>query len=170
MKRKTFYGPAITSALILWFLKLFFLKKNTFQGALIGYNVVETYYRNDPTFSRFVFQQKIKDGSKANDDYDLMIWAIDNKGAAMNTEVIPIEPLTDRPLPKNKKVNFANIVLSRKDLDYLYISPTSKGELKLYPEEYKDTNYVSYSAETINSPLRVVKLNPSPPASQPSST
>jgi len=141
------------------------MKKNIFYGAVISYDVIKKYYRDDESFHSFVFQQWMDDGDKENDHYKLIVYAIANDGCILNhDEPLPIKKLNERKHVLTRSVHFANIVLYRKELDCLYRNPESTAELKLFPESYDGTTYVSYSAETINSPRVSVKLDPCPPA------
>ncbi len=79
---------------------------------------------------------------------------------------VQITFLPERSYPKQKKLQFANVILTTKDLDFLY-KAGGTSHLKIYPEQFEKTDYVAYSAETINSPVVAVVLNPSPPAKRP---
>ncbi len=141
------------------------MKKNIFYGAVISYNVIKQFYWDDKSFDHFVFQQMMDDGNMENDHYKLVFYAIDKDGCILNNyKPLAIKKINKRKHTLTKNVFFANIVLHRKHLDILYAKPTSNSELKLYPTRYNDTDYVSYIAETINSPVVAVTLDPSPPA------
>ena len=141
------------------------MKKNIFYGAVISYDVIKQFYRDDETFDRFVFQQMMDDGDRVNDHYKLVFYAIAKDNCILNdNKPLPIKKINKRKHPLGKNVFFANIELHRKELEILYPNLTSNSELRLYPKSYEDTDYVSYVAETINSPVIAVTLDPSPPA------
>ena len=144
------------------------MKKNIFFGAVISYDVIKEYYRDNHSFDRFVFQQMMDDGDRTNDHYQLVVYAIDKDKCVLNDEKpLAITKKSKNRYVRSKNVFFANIELHRKQLDYLYAKPSSTSELRLYPKAYDGTDYVSYVAETSNSAAITVSLDPSPPAKSP---
>ena len=141
------------------------MKKNIFYGAVISYDVIKEHYRDNPAFDRFVFQQMMADGDRANDHYRLVVYAIDKEGCILNeAKPLQISKISKSRYERSKNVFFANIVLHRKDLEKLYAKPTSNSDLRLFPKAFEETDYVSYIAETHNSRAITVSLDPSPPA------
>jgi hypothetical protein len=141
------------------------MKKNIFLGAVVSYDVIKEFYRDNPSFDRFVFQQMMSDGDRGNDHYRLVMYAIASDGCILNEEKpLPINKMGKSRHVKGKNVFFANIVLRKEHLEILYPKPSNSSQLKLYPIAYKDTDYVSYIAETVNSPSTTVTIDPSPPA------
>jgi hypothetical protein len=142
-------------------------KKNTFFGANIPYADISVFY-NQGTFSYFVIQSMMADGEKDNDDYTIVLWAIDTKGSVM-PGINPIMPRANsHELPAKKKVQFANGYLTKRRLAALYVNGPFTLELK--PVEYKgDKDYVSfeiYNADLISlTPKALDTIDPSPPAS-----
>ena len=139
-------------------------KQNTFFGATLSYTDTISYYYRQGDFSRFIIQAMIENGGKADDDYNIVLWAVDNKGKVMNGSSAIKVPLNNHTLPAKKKVHFANVPLSKEDLNDLY-----KGDpfdLELRPVFYLDTDYVGFDVYKVNEVTLVAlkTLNPSPPA------
>ncbi len=102
-------------------------KKNSFYGASLSFSIVSTYYpvnSNFPYFHHFVFQQMIVDGSKADDDYSLIVYAVNTDGTILNSYELPV---SSAPTVKAKqKVQFANMKLDLIGLQQLYaVNPAS---------------------------------------------
>lgn len=162
MKKKDFSAFAV-SAIIGFLLSKLFPKNNRFYGGKISFSTIDDI-RQMPGFAGIYFQQGVTDGSKHDDNFDLVAYAGIDDGVGLIFQQIPISPIYDRSYPKTKKLRFGNVILTKQKLDYLYAKPGSTSNLKVYPFQYEDTDYVAYNAETINSPVVAVSLNPSPPA------
>jgi hypothetical protein len=139
-------------------------KNNIFFGATLSYANTISYYYSQDDFSRFVIQVMIENGTKADDDYNIVLWAIKKDGKVMNGHS-PIQvPSNGYKLPGRKKVYFANVPFSKEELAHIYQGEPFDIELK--PVYYQDTNYVAFevlkAGELTLAALKT--LNPSPPA------
>lgn len=146
-------------------------KRNTFYGAVVTYATISTYYQNTnfPDFDHFTFQQQLDDGTKADDDFTLTVFAVDKYGVVLNGgNPLPITPANSGGYEAKKNVQFANLKLELAGLATLYPAGVTS-DLDVYPYAfYKATGYVIYMAETFsafnpNVPINV-PINPSPPA------
>lgn len=137
-------------------------KRNTFYGAAMLQGTVSAYYPS-AGFVCFTFQQMIIDGSKSDDSYNLIAYAI-----YQNQTPIPV-PLTatNSLLDAKQKVQFANMKLDTNGLATLY--PTGvNADMTITPlAYYQNTGYIVYQATTpgtIHPMVNSYNLNPSPPA------
>jgi hypothetical protein len=146
-------------------------RKNEFYGAVISSSVISDYYPGNFDFSHFVFQQKVKDGSKKDDEYLLNVYAVGINGMVMNNgETLELkDKQADPSLKAKEKVEFANSKLNLTLLQQLYPQGAPVTDLKVYPSGfYLETGYIVYEAKPEptgdTTTVPVVKLNPSPPA------
>jgi hypothetical protein len=139
-------------------------KTNTFFGATLAYADTISYYYTQDDFSRFIIQAMIENGSKADDDYAIVLWAIDRYGKVMNGKSPIKVPLNGYKLPGRKEVYFANVPFSKDELVEVYNGDPFDIDLK--PVYYQTTNYVAFEVlKAKELTLAAVKtLNPSPPA------
>ncbi len=141
--------------------------KKSFYGANISYkDVISVYYRTQGTFSCFVIQPMIAD-EDTSDGYTIALWAVDNRGAVMNGfEPISL-PANKHSLPIKKRVQFANVYLTKEQLDKLYSDGTFNLGLNPIPYSAND-KYVGF--EIFNASEEQVTtlgtINPSPPATR----
>ncbi len=162
MKEKTFSAIAV-SAIIGFFLSRIFGKRNTFYGGRLLFSTVK-HAREKVDFAGIYFQQGVQDGSKHDDNFELLAYAAYRYEKGLNYELLPVTPLYNRPFRKTKTLRFSNNILTPRILNELYEDEGSTSDLSVYPLRYADTNYVAYSAETTNSPTVARVINPSPPA------
>src|ERR1700739_824637 len=93
-------------------------KKNTFYGATMLQSAVSAYYPSDPDFDHFVFQQMIMDPSQADDDYTLIVYAVNNRQVPVLLS--PLTPVNGNPKSAGKRAHFANMRLDAVGLANLY--------------------------------------------------
>ncbi|MCW3110338.1 MAG: hypothetical protein JWQ09_4844 [Segetibacter sp.] len=150
-------------------------KENNFYSAIMSFQSVINQYYPEPgnsDFHHFVLQQMIADGSKHNDDFILIAYAISANGAVLNGEA-PYQLSVDSNTPpfaaSKQKVQFANMKLDVEDLDELYPENSEDNDLIISPTGYyNETGYIVYTVKQNSGGLTTsagsVTLNPSPPA------
>ena len=138
-------------------------KKNTFYGAGMLQATVSNYYPS-ADFVCFIFQQMIVDGSKSDDDYNLIAYAVYKTGPPVPVPLLS----TNAVLDAKQKVQFANMKLDANTLGTVLYPSGVTSDLTITPYVfYKSTGYVVYNATTpskIHPLTNTYTLNPSPPA------
>lgn len=149
---------------------------NLFIGVKITFGTVKTYFdtaTGNPVgdFDHFSFVPVIPAITASNNNYSLLVFAIDKNGIVLNSnEAIPSTDDTSsgHTHPANKHVNFSIINLYYEQLKVLYpTTATAQSELRVYPHNFSGvTEFMTYKAETEDKKReRLISgdLNPSPP-------
>lgn len=147
------------------------MPKNTFQGAVMYYADVSTYYPINPTnpdFDHFVFQQVLANPNDADNTYTLCAYAVFTAVSGLAPVFITLGPQqkTGKPYKAPAGAQFANMQLDQDGLAELYPPVNDGSDMTLTPVgAYAGTDYVAYSASTPDSSHAggSVPLNPSPP-------
>jgi hypothetical protein len=139
-------------------------KKNYFVSAEMSIADLDAYKEDE--FNNFTFQQFIDDGEKNDDYYVLSAYAIDNDGNVMGDQIILKTIDSNSHLP-GKRVQFANIVVTRDVLDQIFPGHIPTSPLTLVPQ--KSTNYPKYIAYKVQGGANLAGtiIDPSPPAKSP---
>lgn len=137
-------------------------KKNTFLAVEIS--IADLDYYQSPDFSNFTFQQLMADGTKNDDSYILTAYAINNDGDIMNDEQIVLKELSGSPFHAGKRVQFANVIMWREDLDQIFPNHIPNTVITLTPiKSAKYPQFVSYIVQG-GVGLSTTVIDPSPPA------
>jgi len=149
------------------------MPKNTFNGAVMFYTDVSTYYLNGTDFDHFVFQQVLANPNDADNTYTLCAYVVFTPASGRAPVLITLGPQkrTGKPYKAPAGVQFANMKLAPADLVKLYPpspAPPTTADITLTPNgAYVGTEYVTYQASTDGSGDTTtggsVTLNPSPP-------
>jgi hypothetical protein len=147
------------------------MPKNTFNGAIMSYSDVSTYYLNGTDFDHFVFQQVLANPNDADNTYTLCAYVVFTPASKRAPVLITLGPQnkTGKPYKAPAGVQFANMKLEPADLGHLYppALPTT-ADITLTPNgPYGVTEYVTYKASTDGDGDAgtggSVIINPSPP-------
>lgn len=146
------------------------MPKNTFNGAVMYYADVNTYYplnANYPYFDHFVFQQTLPDSGNSDNTYGLCAYAVFTAASGMLPIQITLGPQkkTGKPYKAPAGAQFANMKLEQTDgLDILYPAGVTV-DMVLTPMGPYTADYVYYNASTDGDSAAGgnVNLNPSPP-------
>jgi hypothetical protein len=144
------------------------MPKNTFNGAIMSYADVSTYYPTNSNFDHFVFQQMLPDSSDPDNSFALCAYAVFASASGLPPVLISLQPnLNGKGYKGPKGAQFANMKLDLGELAILYPPGGGAGNIIIEPVgPYLGTDYVTYSASTmgsINGGTNTVTLDPSPP-------
>ena len=136
-------------------------KKNFFVVAEMSIADLSIY--QEPEFNNFTFQQFIEDGEKNDDYYTLSAFAIDNDRNVMGDQ-INLKPIDGNSHLPGKRVQFANIVVTKEVLDQIFPNHVPTSPLRLIPQ--KSVNYPKFIAYIVQAgaDLSGTVIDPSPPA------
>jgi hypothetical protein len=137
-------------------------KKNTFVAVEMSIADLDYFQSND--FRNFTFQQLMTDGTKNDDSYILTAYAINYDGRIMNDEQIILKELTGSPHQAGKRVQFANVIMWREDLEQIFPDHIPNTPITLTPiKSAKYPQFVSYTVQG-GTGLSSIIIDPSPPA------
>ncbi len=147
------------------------MPKNTFNGAVMFYADVSTYYpinQKYPDFDHFVFQQVLANPNDADNTYTLCAYAVFTVASGLAPILITLGPQkkTGKPYKAPAGVQFANMKLDKIGLGVLYPPGEGPADITLTPGQYGTTDYAAYTATTLDSMDAgggTVTINPSPP-------
>ncbi|HEX3385594.1 MAG TPA: hypothetical protein VHS53_10420, partial [Mucilaginibacter sp.] len=144
--------------------------KNTFEGAVMYYSDVSTYYpinANYPDFDHFVFQQTLPDSGNSDNNYGLCAYAVFTAVSGIPPVMVGLgaQKRTGKPYKAPAGVQFANMKLDQDGLANLYPPGVTVDMVLTAKDLYSGTNYVYYTASTNDDSAAggSVNLNPSPP-------
>lgn len=139
-------------------------KKNTFLSVAMSNTDLTTFYPTSK-FDRFIFQRVMENGSLKDDSYILNAFAIDKDGELMGDQIELVE-IEDTPSHQiDRRVQFANIVVTKTDLDFIFNNSFPTTDLCLYPQKSKKyPKFVAYKVADAVALSTAKVIAPSPPA------
>jgi hypothetical protein len=147
------------------------MPKNTFEGAVMYYGDIVTYYpinAKNPNFDHFVFQQTLPDSGNSDNSYGLCAYAVFTAISGITPVLITLGPQkrTGKPYKAPAGAQFANMKLEQDGLATLYPPGVTVDMVLTAVSSYNGTEYVYYTASTDDGDHASggsVNLNPSPP-------
>ncbi len=146
-------------------------KKVTFYGAELSYTELSKYYKLGSNFHHFTFQYKLRDVEKKDDEYEVVVYAIDLAGEIMNAGS-PLSLIHRKDITESAKkgvLYHGNINLTRTKLDKKY--KQSNANIIITPKQGPN-NYIYFilspgtKAQKIFVDFENFDINPSPPATR----
>jgi hypothetical protein len=110
-----------------------------FYGMLLDFQFVRSCYYND-AFSKFVFQPYMPNSAESQEEYYLLVYALDSNGDVMTQQdlVVVQDDIYDAP----QRLDLGNITLTRLQLDPFMKGGDNYTNLYLSPREFGA--YVAY--------------------------
>ena len=138
-------------------------KKNKFLPAKMLLADVSIYYTSSE-FACFKFLQVMEDGSKTDDDYVLTAFAVGKMGEVIGKQIGLNNIPGDGHEPKDKRIQFANLTVTKDVLIQIYGEGEPDTDLTLYPQaSTKFAGFIAYNVEGGFDLVSVI-VDPSPPA------
>ena len=130
-------------------------KQNTFLAVAMKNADLVQYYPGNDQFRHFTFQQVMEDGTKQNDEYILTAYAVDMNNEIMGDQIELVELEGTDPYLAPKRVQFANLIATRSDLNTIFSNSTPVNDLCMYPQ--KCHNYPKYVAYKMSDAASLAK-------------
>ncbi len=143
------------------------MAQTKFYRMELDFQFIKENYK-EGNFKNFVLQPYIKDAKNNPNQFELLIYALDNKGEVMNKKYLTID--TSYFFNAKDKVEFGNIPFTKKQVKKFIDADVPTGtivSLLFKPYDYGD--YVAYTV-TANPDIIIMEANeeddlkPSPPA------